>query len=366
MKSLTIFLVTIVLFTCLVKSSVTEGEASPKKSQKGNSPSKPAIRLQAEVKRNARPGQRKSSLDFSDTDKLVCGNGQYLGNLSSSQSCRSLHYNKCKEMVRRDKNAPQTKSTASERISSLSTDSVIRKRQLKKWRLRRRAKRRAQAKVKSQRKNPVKLPVRVRRQLRMRKAAEQFLNRMLSRKNRNMTKKNVDKIAKSLGKNKMPSISNQKQKIKKMLSSSEAKRLKARKMEDKTALAKIITSNPGSSPSLKRETDLQNGNFCVHAVVWNINYCCFFNNKPVAQEFANSQPKEELFQQLLHQGRLAEKKDKERRTKKKAGVARKMLRKIDSKNKARRQAAAGIKSKKSNKYSSKKSNKSKSGKKSKI
>jgi hypothetical protein len=350
MKSLTIFLVSIVLFSCLVNSSVTEGEASPKKSQQVSSAVKPAARTDTQANNKSSPGQRKNSLDFSDTDKLVCGNGQYLGNLSSSQSCRSLHYTKCRDMVRRDKNAPQTK-TANERISSLSTDSVIRKRQLKKWRLRRRAKRRAQKKAQSAKKNPAKIPARVKRQLRMRKAAEQFLNRMLSRKNQNLTKKNVDKIAKSLGKNKMPSISNQKQKIKKMLNSSEAKRLKAQKKDDKSALAKIITSNPSSSPSLRKENVLENGNFCVHAVVWNINYCCYFNHKAEAQEFANSQPKEELFQQLLYQGRMAEKKDKEKRSKKKAGNARRVLRKIDSKNKARRQAAAGIKVKRSKKNS---------------
>jgi len=354
---LTIFLIGMVLFSCLVKSSVTEGEAKPGKAQKKDATSKPAKR--AENSQTATITQRRNSVDLSDTDKMVCGDGQYLGNLSNGQGCRSLHYTKCKEMVRRDKNAPQTK-TAAERISSLSTDSVIRKRQLRKWRLKRRAKRAAQAKAKSAQQGKPKVSARVKRQMRMRRAAEQFLNRMMARKNQNLTKKNVDKIAKSLGKNKMPNIANQKQKVQKMLNSKAAKRLKAEKKENKTALAKIISGNSVSGTELKNQVDLNNGSFCVHAVVWNINYCCYFNRKNEAQDFANSQPKEELFKQLLDQGRLAAKKDRERRAKKKARSVKRVLKKIDSKNKVKRQTAAGIKTTKKAKKTGNSKRKSKS------
>lgn len=341
------------MFSCLVNSSVTEGEVVNQKVQSTASPQTAKVATQTQQS----PVLNKKSESITDTDKLVCGEGQYLGNLASNQSCRSLHYTKCKEMVRRDKNAPLTK-IGSERISSLSTDSVIRKRQLRKWRLKKRVKRALRAKANSNKKNSNKIPARVKRQMTMRKAAEKFLNRMLARKNRSLTKKNVDKIAKTLGKNKIPTVANQKQKINKMLKSTEAKRLRAQKNQDKSALAKIITSNPSSNKEVKNQEGLKTGNYCVHSVVWNINYCCFFNHRLDAQEFANSQPKEELFQQLLEQGRQAEKKDKERRSKKKAKNISRVLRKIDAKNTAKRLSAAGIKPKNVNKNKRRKSKKS--------
>ena len=354
MKSLTIFLISIVVLTCLVKSSVTEGETGNQKVQ-STGPSNKSTKSGTQT-RNSTPVLNKNSQSHSDTDRLVCGEGQYLGNLASNLSCRSLHYTKCKEMVKRDKNAPITK-TASERISSLSTDSVIRKRQLRKWRLKRRVKRALLAKAKLNKKNSGKIPARVKRQMRMRKAAEKFLNNMLNRKNKSLTKKNVDKIAKRLGKNKIPSVANQKQKVKKLLNSAEAKRIKSQKKQDRRAIAKIINSNPLSHTESHKEENLHNGNFCVHSVVWNINYCCYFNHRIEAQEFANSQPKEELFQQLLAQGRQAEKKDKEKRSRKKATNIRRVLRKIDSKNKAKRLAASKRRSRNNKKRSTKRSNK---------
>ncbi len=356
MKSLTIFLISMVMFSCLVKSSVLDTAAEkPKKednTKKSPIPAKRAAASPAKKETKAVVPQRKSPLDLSDTDKLVCGSGQYLGNLSNGQRCRSLHLTKCKEMVQRDKNAPVTK-TAAERISSLSTDNVIRKRQIKKWKLKTRAKRTAAAKAKAGKKTQPKLPSRIRKQIRIRRAAERFLNKMLSRKNKDLSKKNVDKIAKSLGKSKFPNDSIKKRKIQKMLKSAQAKRLISQKKNDRYALARIIQNNPSQAVNLKNDSTFQTGNYCVHSVVWNINYCCFFSQKNEAQEFANSQPKEELFTQLIEQGRMAEKKDKERRAKKKAANIKRVLNKVDAKAAAKRKKVQGQQTKKSSKKGSK-------------
>jgi hypothetical protein len=58
------------------------------------------------------------------------------------------------------------------------------------------------------------------------------------------------------------------------------------------------------------------GDFYVHAVHMNLNYCCHFKSRVQAQNFANIQPEEKEFKSLLVKGWIAHQKDQERKERK--------------------------------------------------
>ncbi len=221
MKSLTIFIIGILLLSCLVKSSTNEGEAAPNQA-KSEDKSISSPKVSPKKSKNVVARKAEAQSNTADHNNLVCSKGEHLGNLSEGQRCRTQFHTKCKEIIRRDKNAPQTK-TASERSSSLSTNPIIRQRQLKKQKRKSRKARRSRKKRKSKKQSK-----RQKKQKKLEKDAREFLNKMMQRKNDKLNKDNINNIAKGLAKDQTPVV-NPKQKLDKLLKSREAKILKAKK-----------------------------------------------------------------------------------------------------------------------------------------
>jgi hypothetical protein len=351
--------------------SIKKGNSKSKGAKKGGKtvPKSIAARVAAmkllKAKKEALAYKRQHK--YSDGDKLVCGYGQNLGLLQNDQHCRSTHLSKCRNIIGREKNAPRYSKVAAVRalFARIAGKGKNRKNRRKKWSLKNRryhikrfraVKRRLAAR--RARSYRAKLTPQQKRRKYQRKAATRMLNRMLDNRNKQFSFKKIQSMAKRMGNKRFY------RKNKNRLTRESLRRLL------KSPLAKrIIAKHTGNTPAPSKPSD--SGDYCVHAVEYNLNYCCYFSSRIEAQEFANTQPDEFTFNRMLVEGRMASKRDKERRARKAAKrIARALaLLRASRRNRRSRKGRSGRKAlrssgKKGSKFgkSSRKFNKSKGGK----
>lgn len=257
---------------------------------------------------------QKRKQNYSSGDKLVCGYGQNLGLLQGDQHCRSVHLTKCRTMIKRDIKAPKfTKVAAiSAIVAKLKGKGKYRKLKRRKFSLKNRRysrkpirslKGRIRAKVRIYKQ---KLSKSQKRKIIQRKAAKRMLDRMLDSRNRLFSFKKIKKMAKTFttkkffkeNKNRLTRAT-----LNRLLRSPLAKRIIAKHSRVK-------------NPVPAEQSD--EGDYCVHAVEFNLNYCCYFPSRSEAQQFANTQPDEFTFNKMLMEGRWAARRDRERRARKAA------------------------------------------------
>jgi hypothetical protein len=257
----------------------------------------------------------KRQQKYSAGDQLVCGYGQNLGLLQGDQHCRSVHLTKCRNMIKRDTHAPKYSKVAAIRalFAKLAGKGKYRKLRRRKWSLRNRRYRinrfkalRRKMKANRARRYRQKLSQSQKRKIAQKKAAKRMLSRMLDSRNRLFSFKKIRKMAKRLTNKKFF------RKHKNRLSRATLNRLL------KSPLAKRIIAkhNKLNNPIPAPQSDA--GDYCVHAVEYNLNYCCYFPSRTEAQEFANTQPDEFTFNSMLMEGRYAARRDRERRARRAA------------------------------------------------
>ena len=258
---------------------------------------------------------RKRQQKYSSGDQLVCGYGQNLGLLQGDQHCRSIHLTKCRTMIKRDTNAPKYTKVAAIRalFAKIKGKGKYRRLRRRKWSLKNRRYRRnrfralkRKIRAKRARRYRQKLSKSQKRKIYQKKAAKRMLDRMLDSRNRLFSFKKIKKMAKRLtnkkffrkNKNRFTRAS-----LNRLLRSPLAKRI-------------IAKHNKLNNPVPATQSD--EGDYCVHAVEYNLNYCCYFPSRSEAQEFANTQPDEFTFNKMLMEGRWAARRDRERRARRAA------------------------------------------------
>jgi len=348
---LTYFLISIVVLVFFVNCSTVEAPkhstSPPANHHVGHKVKKatPAIRLAAEKVKSQKVAVQTNKSQGPEGDQLVCGAGQNLGLMQHDQFCRNTHYTRCREMLEREKDLPKYSRVANIRATlSRLNGNALGKKHKKKFSLKGRHIHKKKAEAKRKALTPYQ-----RKQIEDQKAAKHMLKHMLEKKNKRLSAKNVSKVAKKLGGKYAPAKVT-KHAVEKILKSRMAKNIM------KSEIAKI-------SPVVKKPAEV--GDFCVHAVEYNLNYCCYFKHRSEAQDFANTQPDENTFNKMLYEGKSAEKRENEKRARraaKKVAKALAALKIVESlKHPANRKSEKAPVKNRSGKSSSKSSNSSKSG-----
>jgi hypothetical protein len=319
MKSLSVFILFTILLNCYVDSSnyyhrfiATPISKSKNASAHANKkvvplkkiiPSFPKVNRKAEVKK----------------DDLVClNNGTNLGKIDPGNSCKSVFANKCQIILKRDPELgkkkipapiPKTVTTVNKKGKMVTKIAPLKKK--KKWSLKARS-----LKFLKKRKSFRKLPKAMQKKILLEKSAKNFVKKKLANINLSkVTPKKIKKLSKKLTEiNDLP-ITHKKARRYVSHTPQRPKTLESliKLIKEKKPLPSEAKKTPLPIPKPKLS---KTGNFCVHAVEWNLNYCCHYTNRDAAQSFANSQPPEKEFSHLIYNGYVAQQQDKERKAKK--------------------------------------------------
>lgn len=310
MKSLSIYIIITILFNCYIYGSIHHAVPSAKQ----NSAKVPTVKaiLKGQPKIPIKQ-LRKGSIPLPKIlksaptpDNSVCGLGKNLGLLTGLNTCRSI-YSDCSIMIKRTPNPPKplkTKLVTKITKNGVQTKTVLAKKPKKHWSLKAR-----NMKYLKKTKSYMKLPVKVRQQIAMKVDANKTLKKILKATksgNPNEIKKvTQNMVSKKLNINKPPSLKTKTTKNSKPTINSLVKSIKNKQITP----PKPIVLKPAKKVLPKT------GNFCVHAVVLNLNYCCFYKQRNAAESFANTQPEDKTFYKLLLQGHRAEVAEKEKQAK---------------------------------------------------
>lgn len=244
----------------------------------------------------------EKSIDNNNDKSIACGfGGKNLGTLHNLNNCKSVFTDKCRLMVTRQKHPDvniQTKVVTKMTSKGPVTKFVLKKPKMKKhWSFKQR-----KLKYLSYQKNFLKLPKEIRKQILIKAKANEDLKKIMK-----FTKQGSP------------------QDLKKLMKSLLTTKIDINKLPKLKKEKSSTTINPSSSLQLKPEKKKlpKSGNFCVHAILYNLNYCCSYKNRDIAQSFANTQPFKPEFQKLLLEGNKVELMAKEKE-------AEKMIKKISN------------------------------------
>jgi len=205
-------------------------------------------------------------------DKIVCANGKNLGTLKFGSTCQG-EFIQCKSMLKRQENIPTTAivETTQKKVET----PIITPQKKTKWSLKGRNE-------KLQTKKPENTTTPAKDQIDVAQIAKLIDKELEKKDNITVGDKVADNIASTITSG--------------AIASAVAKKVEEKKVE-----------------AAPKEPEI--GEFCVHAILYNLNYCCYFKARKDGQEFANTQPDEEEFNKKLNEAKLAEKRDEKRKAK---------------------------------------------------
>jgi len=340
MKYLTLFILIIYVLFNYVESNSSNVDVTNQALKKGSNTK--TKKKQKIVTSFTFPTTKAKSNPITEGDLMVCQTGRNLGLMEMGNSCMQKYPGSCQRIIKRDKAAPTLSKIKKNKLAKkelrLSKKSAIKRKPKKKWSLRARLfKFHPELKKKweeQQRKKAITKRIQRKRKNEAKRIVDQLVSKGLYSKP--VSRKTLKKEAKNL--------------VEKL------------KQGNISALRKALNLKAKKSKKIARKPWPENGNYCVHAVVWNLNHCCYFNKKSLAKRFANTQPDDVEFQKKLRNGWIAHIRDREREGKKvieKTNKALKLLNKNKKVLKKLRERTSKLKKLKKGKNNKSKKNKKK-------
>jgi hypothetical protein len=258
-----------------------------------------------------------------------------LGKLHGTNTCKGTFRTKCKKMVKRSHKIPKGKKGPHQKgqFKIVLKKKVIDGKEVivkkKKWTLK---SRKGKDKNNKQTKNDKKQDKDDKddkdsnknsksKQQNKKEQEKSFINKELSKADMaKLDPKKINKLA-----SKLVSLDKNGK-----LAEESKKKIKPEEKPLKAILKEGKLSDKGREQSSKKQKS-KKGKYCVHGVVWHMQFCCSYKSYDDAQSFANTLPHENKLKDQILKAHLAEKKDKEKKANKTIKEVSKKLEKIDQK-----------------------------------